>query len=298
MKLVTKLLDPVCRRVIAFDRPAFGLTSRPPPQRGNLNPYSLDAQASLTLDLCVPLGVRSVILVAHGEGGLIGIKAAQLAGGAPGRASSSSSCSSCSSSGGGARPFVSDDAHPTARSDAAGPSSSCQHASGNIDTGGVHIVVGEGDEATGAAASAAAGQADNAAAAVSCQHELSGPAGAGPCSLVSNSVSNSADHGHGFQPKVLGLALLHPHFSASSTQAFMRLLSRTRMGRSMLRPLLRGEVSSVAARQAWCNPELVTVEVQVGGLQHSKMMLARLVPIGDEAAAIRHTALHHVASSC
>jgi pimeloyl-ACP methyl ester carboxylesterase len=64
-------------RVIAFDRPAFGLTERPLP--GNwegTNPYSPEGQVELTLGLMDELGVDKAVLVGNSAGGTI---AAQLA---------------------------------------------------------------------------------------------------------------------------------------------------------------------------------------------------------------------------
>jgi pimeloyl-ACP methyl ester carboxylesterase len=64
-------------RVIAFDRPAFGLTERP--LRGTwegTNPYSPEGQVELTLGLMDELAVDRAILVGNSAGGTI---AAQLA---------------------------------------------------------------------------------------------------------------------------------------------------------------------------------------------------------------------------
>jgi pimeloyl-ACP methyl ester carboxylesterase len=58
--------------VIAFDRPAFGLTERPlPGQRQGENPYTTEAQVSLTLGLMDRLGVSQAILVGNSAGGTI-----------------------------------------------------------------------------------------------------------------------------------------------------------------------------------------------------------------------------------
>jgi pimeloyl-ACP methyl ester carboxylesterase len=68
-------------RVVAFDRPAFGLTSRPPPPpkgAGGLDPYSPAGQALLLLQLCGALGIRRAVLVAHGDGCLVAVMAAAL----------------------------------------------------------------------------------------------------------------------------------------------------------------------------------------------------------------------------
>jgi hypothetical protein len=43
--------------------------------------------------------------------------------------------------------------------------------------------------------------------------------------------------------EVVGLALLHPNLSGHQVPPFTRLLASSSLGRSMLRPLLRSEVS-------------------------------------------------------
>lgn len=67
-------------RVIAFDRPAFGLTERP--MRGEWGtpadwarglPYSAEAQADLTVNLMDALGVEKAVLVGNSAGGAIAI---------------------------------------------------------------------------------------------------------------------------------------------------------------------------------------------------------------------------------
>jgi pimeloyl-ACP methyl ester carboxylesterase len=58
--------------VIAFDRPAFGLTERPlPGQWQGENPYTTQAQVSLTLGLMHKLDVPQAILVGNSAGGTI-----------------------------------------------------------------------------------------------------------------------------------------------------------------------------------------------------------------------------------
>jgi pimeloyl-ACP methyl ester carboxylesterase len=63
--------------VAAFDRPAFGLTSRP--MRGESvgrSPYSPEAAADLTVALMDALGVESAVLVGHSAGGAIALETA------------------------------------------------------------------------------------------------------------------------------------------------------------------------------------------------------------------------------
>ena len=67
------------RRVVAFDRPAFGLTERPMEWEGP-NPYSVETQADLTIGLMDALGIQKAILVGNSAGGTV----ATLAG-RPGR---------------------------------------------------------------------------------------------------------------------------------------------------------------------------------------------------------------------
>ncbi|KAA8540453.1 hypothetical protein F0562_024628 [Nyssa sinensis] len=67
--------------VAAFDRPGWGLTSRP--RRNDWeenqlpNPYKLETQVDLLLSFCSEMGFSSVVLVGHDDGGLLALKAAQ-----------------------------------------------------------------------------------------------------------------------------------------------------------------------------------------------------------------------------
>jgi len=65
-------------RVVAFDRPAFGLSSRPMPgQWEGENPYSPAAQADLTIALMDELGMERAVLVGHSAGAVIAVLAAE-----------------------------------------------------------------------------------------------------------------------------------------------------------------------------------------------------------------------------
>lgn len=61
--------------VIAFDRPAFGLTERPLEWEGQ-NPYSPEAQQALVLGLLDHFGVENAILVGNSAGGTVAIQTA------------------------------------------------------------------------------------------------------------------------------------------------------------------------------------------------------------------------------
>ncbi|KAL2463092.1 alpha/beta-hydrolase superfamily protein [Forsythia ovata] len=67
--------------VAAFDRPGWGLTSRPHRkdwEENQLpNSYKLDNQVDLLLSFCSSMGFSSVVLVGHDDGGLLALKAAQ-----------------------------------------------------------------------------------------------------------------------------------------------------------------------------------------------------------------------------
>ena len=60
--------------VIAYDRPAFGLTDRPMPgEWQGSNPYSLEAQADLLVGLMDAMGVKKAILVGNSAGGTVSV---------------------------------------------------------------------------------------------------------------------------------------------------------------------------------------------------------------------------------
>lgn len=63
--------------VVAFDRPAFGLTERPAPGSWTgTNPYSLEGQVSLTVDLMSALGIDHAVLVGHSIGAVVALRTA------------------------------------------------------------------------------------------------------------------------------------------------------------------------------------------------------------------------------
>jgi pimeloyl-ACP methyl ester carboxylesterase len=62
-------------KVIAFDRPAFGLTERPLTWKGQ-NPYGPEAQVALVLGLLDHFGVQRAILVGNSVGGAVSMQVA------------------------------------------------------------------------------------------------------------------------------------------------------------------------------------------------------------------------------
>nr|XP_043635912.1 uncharacterized protein LOC122607056 [Erigeron canadensis] len=67
--------------VASFDRPGWGLTSRPSREDWEANklpnPYRLDTQVDMLISFCKEMGLSSVVLVGHDDGGLLALKAAQ-----------------------------------------------------------------------------------------------------------------------------------------------------------------------------------------------------------------------------
>jgi pimeloyl-ACP methyl ester carboxylesterase len=63
--------------VVAYDRPAFGLTGRPiPGEWQDENPYSAAANVKLLFGLMDALGIEKAVLVGHSAGGRVAVQAA------------------------------------------------------------------------------------------------------------------------------------------------------------------------------------------------------------------------------
>lgn len=60
-------------RVIAYDRPGFGLTQRPLSWQGT-NPYSMKGQVELLSSLLEQLGVEQAVLIGHSEGAAVALQ--------------------------------------------------------------------------------------------------------------------------------------------------------------------------------------------------------------------------------
>lgn len=68
-------------RTVSFDRPGFGLTSRPESGSwsGGLSPYSPEAHARQTILLLDELGIDQAILIGHNSGAVVALEVALLA---------------------------------------------------------------------------------------------------------------------------------------------------------------------------------------------------------------------------
>ncbi len=69
-----EVMQPFAERgtVVAYDRPAFGLTARPMPgEWTGTNPYSIDAQVELAIGMMDTLGMPRAILVGNSAGGTV-----------------------------------------------------------------------------------------------------------------------------------------------------------------------------------------------------------------------------------
>ncbi len=62
-------------RVIAFDRPGFGLSGRPTTW-DKVNPYSPGEQVELTIGLMDALGISQAVMVGHSAGGIVALNTA------------------------------------------------------------------------------------------------------------------------------------------------------------------------------------------------------------------------------
>lgn len=82
-----EIIDPLARsgRVVAFDRPGFGLSARPLPPKGKddfaagKNPYSAESQVRQTLALMDTLDIDRAILVGSQTGGALALRVALAA---------------------------------------------------------------------------------------------------------------------------------------------------------------------------------------------------------------------------
>jgi pimeloyl-ACP methyl ester carboxylesterase len=69
-----EVMTPLAARgtVVAYDRPAFGLTARPMPNEwSGASPYGIDAQVDLAIGMMDALGMRRAILIGNSAGGTV-----------------------------------------------------------------------------------------------------------------------------------------------------------------------------------------------------------------------------------
>ncbi len=73
-----RVLAPLSRlgRTVAYDRPGFGLTHRPRTRPSQANPYTLEEQARLLVQLMDRLGIQRAVLVGNSMGGVVAAQAA------------------------------------------------------------------------------------------------------------------------------------------------------------------------------------------------------------------------------
>lgn len=89
--------------VIAYDRPAFGLTERPLEWVDGENPYSPAAQIEIVIGLMDALGIEQAILIGNSAGGKVAFETALLH---PQRVQAVVAVDAAVYAGGGAPPFV------------------------------------------------------------------------------------------------------------------------------------------------------------------------------------------------
>ncbi len=100
-----EVMEPLSRagRVIAYDRPAFGLTERPLHWADGQNPYSPEFQVQLVIDLMDSLGIQKAILVGNSAGGTVALNTALAH---PDRVEALILVDAAVYQGGGAPPFI------------------------------------------------------------------------------------------------------------------------------------------------------------------------------------------------
>jgi pimeloyl-ACP methyl ester carboxylesterase len=71
-----EVIDPLgaIGTVVAFDRPAFGLTERPLAWEEGSNPYTPQAQVALVVELMDTLGIEDAVLVGNSAGGTVAVQ--------------------------------------------------------------------------------------------------------------------------------------------------------------------------------------------------------------------------------
>ncbi|CAD7697615.1 unnamed protein product [Ostreobium quekettii] len=221
-------------RVVAFDRPAFGLTARPQVSPDRVSPYTTAAQKKLTVQLCQALGIRQLILVGHSDGCVLALMVAAALGsrrpqtGLSAEPKEMVSVSRCTSASSGREQSV--EIGLSVRNSSGVPEESLP---GRLSCGAVSL---EGSIQHSGATTTTTSTLDSAA-----------------------SSSSSSVQSQGLT--VEAIVFLHPDFSCDEGLSFTNLLMQSKLGRRFLRPLLRSEIGEVANRRAWYDTSKLTREI-------------------------------------
>lgn len=208
-------------RVVALDRPAFGLTSRPAVIPGAPNPYSLSSQRHLIVQFCNELGIKRAVLIGHSDGCVLAMMVAAALRREP------------------------IDSHSSLQSRAASISSTIEIGMSVRKTLSDHSAVDSNEMAALTEKAPLLEEFRDSA-----SHVGSPGVQGGFCEQwTRHSMS------------VASIILLHPDLSCEESSSFTNLLMQSKIGRKFLRPLLRSDMGEVASRRAWYDTSKLTNEV-------------------------------------
>lgn len=215
-------LAETCRcRVVAFDRPAFGLTARPKSDDMINSPYALRSQQSLVLNLCDKLGIKKVMIVAHSDGCILALMC-----------------------GAALNPLNTTIPHriseKTRKLLRAG---SAQKRDGGPIMIGLPIRRAFSDSHDKPLADVPEEQDDDLE--------------SGNSPTVDAILKPSAHLGL----SILTMVFLHPDLHVDDGPSFTNLLRQSKIARKVLRPLLRSDIGEVSNRKAWHDTSKLTKEI-------------------------------------
>jgi hypothetical protein len=221
---------------------------QPGQQQHTSNPYSIEAQAQLTLRMCELLGFKRVLVLSHADGCIAAVHAAAAALQGTGRQGSGVSPAGSVQQLTGCSPGSSSCGFE-GQCSGAGPAASfwCPQPELAAQRSHSHrsLTHSPPDSTDGAAITAEdSARHEQQVAAVSASSSGGGPSAdrvpatsdAGRLYPGRSAVSSTSS------VRVLALCLLHPSLSGHQVPAYTRLLSASILGRSMLKTLLRSEV--------------------------------------------------------